>query len=64
MRLSERTLRTARLHPALRCVCGRMMRGHDLDIRGNGLRLICAHCGRALIEIPVCVIDDAGERHW
>jgi hypothetical protein len=32
MRLAERTLTTARVHPALRCVCGHVVSGYDLDL--------------------------------
>jgi dCTP deaminase len=62
MRLAQRTLRTARLHPVLHCVCGHVLNGHDLDLDKNQIRLICPRCHQQLLEITVAVIDDQGER--
>lgn len=61
MYLAERTLRTARIHRALRCVCGRVLTAHDLDLEEKQVRLICGRCHAQLIEITVSVIDDEGE---
>jgi hypothetical protein len=61
MRLAERTIRTARLHPALRCDCGHVARGCDLNLNGMYLQLVCANCHQTLFEFKVSVIDDGGE---
>jgi hypothetical protein len=63
MRLAESTLTSARVHPALRCVCGRVVTGHDLDLDGQCIRLVCTRCHQSLFELQVSVIDDIDE-HW
>jgi hypothetical protein len=60
--LAQRTLASTRIHPALRCVCGRVLTVHELDLDENHIRLSCARCHTRLIEIPVFVIDGQGER--
>jgi hypothetical protein len=55
MRLTKSTLTTARVHPALRCVCGHVVSGHDLDLDGMNVRLICTRCHQSLLEIRVSV---------
>jgi hypothetical protein len=62
MRIAQRTLRTARLHPALRCICGRVLHGHDFDIEGNCIRLRCGRCHAELIEIVVSTSEDQKEQ--
>ena len=62
MHLAERTIRTARRHPALRCDCGHVARGYDLDLDGMYLRLVCSGCHQTLFEFKVSVIDDRGAR--
>jgi hypothetical protein len=63
MRLADATLTTARLHPALRCVCGHALNGDDFDVAEAHIRLVCGRCHQELIEIVVSIIDDQGGRH-
>jgi len=62
MHLAKRTLGTARPHPALRCVCGRRLTEHDLDLKEIRVRLICSRCHRQLFEFVVSIVDNDGER--
>jgi hypothetical protein len=64
VRLAKRTLTSAQIHPAFRCLRGHVLTGHDFNIGGNCIRLICQSCHRELITIAVSVIDDEGERNW
>ena len=61
MRLGKRTLTSAQINPALRCICGKALTGHDLDLDENHVRLICNRCHRELIAVTAYVINDSGE---
>jgi hypothetical protein len=42
-----------RLHPALRCICGRTLKGYDASISDNGeqIRIVCQRCHTLLLAI-------------
>ena len=62
MRLAKSSILTARLHPLLRCVCGRALSARDFDLDNMSIKLVCSRCHQTLQEIEVRVIDENGDR--